>query len=69
MMTNIDDSNSESQVRNDCDFECEVAKVEIGDIVVVIANAMDNDDLFYILLCNRPLHRCQETFEDEWGNT
>jgi hypothetical protein len=64
MMTNIDGSYSESKARNDCDLECKVAKVEIGDTVIVIVDVMENGDPFYIILCNRPLFRCQETFED-----
>ncbi len=46
MMTNVDGSNSNSKARDDCNLECEVAKVEIGDTIVVITNAMENGDPF-----------------------
>jgi hypothetical protein len=49
-------------------MEFEAANVEIGDDVVVIVDELENEDPFYIFLCNRPLHRCQKKLEDEWGN-
>ncbi len=51
MMINIDGFDLESQARNDCDLECEATKVEISDNVVVITDAMENGEHFYILLC------------------
>jgi hypothetical protein len=50
-------------------YSSEDAKIEIGDTITFIVDAMENGDLFLIYFCNRPLHRCQETFQDEWGNT
>jgi hypothetical protein len=45
-MTNIDGSYSKLEARDDYDFECEAAKVEIGDTVVGIVDEMENGDLF-----------------------
>jgi hypothetical protein len=68
MMNNVEGFNLELEARDDGDMEFEATNVEIGDNVIIIANELENGDPFYILLCNRPLHRCQDTFEDEWEN-
>ncbi len=62
-------SNYNSEAINDVDLESEAAKVEMGDNFVVILDELENDDPFYVVLCNKPLHRCKETFDDDWGNT
>jgi hypothetical protein len=41
----------------------------MGDNFAVIFNVLENDDPFFVVPCNKPLHRCQEIFEDDWGNT
>jgi hypothetical protein len=48
--------------------ELEATKVESGDNFVVILDELENGDLFYVIFCNKPLHMCEETFADEWGN-
>jgi hypothetical protein len=30
---------------------------------------LEHGDPFYVVLCNNLLHRCEQTFEDVWGNT
>lgn len=45
------------------DFESEVARLEVGDNFVVILNELENNDPFYVLLCGKPLHRCEAI----WG--
>jgi hypothetical protein len=52
----------------DENIESEVAKVEVGDNFVVISNELENVDPFYVILCDMPLHRCEATFENDWGN-
>jgi hypothetical protein len=51
------------------DNEIEGAKVKIGDNYAVVANELENGDAFFVVLCNKPLHMCMETFSDSWGNT
>jgi len=58
-MNNVEGANLELEDGDDNDMEFEATNVEIGDNVVVIADELENGDPFYILLCNRPLHRCQ----------
>jgi hypothetical protein len=38
--------------------ETKAAKVEVGDNYVVVANELENGDPFFVVLCNKPLHRC-----------
>ncbi len=33
-------------------------KVEVGDNFVVISYEFENGDPFYVILCDKPLHRC-----------
>ncbi len=35
---------------------------------VVIANEPKNEDPFFVILCDKTLHRCEATFKDGWGN-
>jgi hypothetical protein len=67
-MNNVERFDSKFEVGDDSDMEFEATNVEIGENVVVITDELENGNPFYILLCNRPLHRCQETFEHKWGN-
>jgi hypothetical protein len=60
--SNSDDSDVEDNI------EIEANKVEIGDIYVVVSNELENGDAFFVVFCNKPLHRCMETFNDGWGN-
>ncbi len=61
--TNCMDSNTKE------DAEIETSRVEVGDNFVVVANELENGNPFYLILCNKPLHWCEFTFNDEWGNT
>ncbi len=49
--------------------ESKVAKNEVGDNFVVVANKLENGDPFFVILCDHVLHWCKATFQDEWGNT
>jgi hypothetical protein len=68
MMNNVEGFDSKFEAGEDDDMKSKATNVEIGDNVIVIADELENGNPFYILLCNRPLHRCQETFDDKWGN-
>jgi hypothetical protein len=57
-----DDSNDSKDYN-----ETKAVKVEVGDNYVVVTNEPKNGDPFFILLCNKPLHRCSKTFSDGWG--
>lgn len=35
----------------------------MGDNFIVIYNKLKNEDPSYIIICNKPLHKCEETFE------
>lgn len=54
---------------SDDDCESEAAKVEIGDNYAVFTDDLENGGPFFIVLCNKPLHRCEATFYDGYGNT
>ncbi len=58
-MTKIEASNSYLNVGDDGDLEFEVARVELGDIIVVIFDDLENGYLFFVVLCNQPLHMCE----------
>jgi hypothetical protein len=49
-------------------LEFEATTIEVGDNFAVIANELENGNPFYLVLCNKPLHRCEQTFDDDWGN-
>ncbi len=53
----------------DGDLESEAIRVELGDNFVVISNDLENGDPFFVVLCNNPLHMCEQTFENNWRNT
>jgi hypothetical protein len=44
----------------------EAAKIEIGDNFV---DELENGDLFFVVFCNKLLHQCDVTFNNDWGNT
>ncbi len=69
ILSEIETPSSESKNENEHDLEFEAAKVEVGDTFVVIIDELDNGDPFYFILCNKALYRCEETFEDDQGNT
>jgi hypothetical protein len=53
--------------------EFKVAKIEGGNnfvvVVVVVVDELENGDPFFVIFCDHALHRCEATFQDEWGNT
>jgi hypothetical protein len=52
------ESNFETEGSNmDEDIKSET-KVEVGDNFVVISYEFENGDPFYVILCDKPLHRC-----------
>jgi hypothetical protein len=50
------------------DIESKVVKVEVGDNFAVIVEELENGNPFFVVLCNKALHRCEAMFEDGWGN-
>ncbi len=68
-MTKIEALDFDLDARNDGDLESKATRVELGDNFVVISNDLENGDPFFVVLCNKPLHMCEQTFEDNWGNT
>jgi hypothetical protein len=56
------------KVGDDVDLESKATKVEIGDNFAIIFDELENSDPFYVVICNKPLHRCEKTFDHEWGN-
>jgi hypothetical protein len=36
-----------------------IAKVEFGDNFAIISNELENGDPFYVIFCNKSLHRCK----------
>jgi hypothetical protein len=41
---------------NDCPLEYEIGRVKMGNNFVVIANELENNDPFYLVICNKPLY-------------
>jgi hypothetical protein len=37
----------------------------VGDNFAIISNELENGDPFYVILCDKPLHWCEATFEDD----
>jgi hypothetical protein len=64
---NFDHEFSNSNMEKD--GESKATKIEMGDNFVVVANELENGDPFFMILCDHVLHRCEATFQDEWGNT
>jgi hypothetical protein len=58
-MAEIEALDFNSVVGDDGDLEFEVARVELGDIIVVIFDDLENGYLFFVVLCNQPLHMCE----------
>jgi hypothetical protein len=68
-MQDMEESNLELEGFDmDEDIESKVAKVEVGNNLAIISDELENGDPFYVLLCDNPLHQCEATFEDDWGN-
>jgi hypothetical protein len=67
-VTEIEVLDSNSNVGDDGDLEFEATRVELDDNFVIISNDLENGDPFFVVLCNKPLHMCEQTFEDNWGN-
>jgi hypothetical protein len=58
-MIEIEALDSDSVAGNDDDLEFEATRVELGDIIVVISNDLENGDPFFVVFCNKPLHMCE----------
>jgi hypothetical protein len=58
-MIEIEALDFDSIARNDGDLEFEATRVELGDIIVVIFDDLENGDPFFVVLCNKPLHMCE----------
>lgn len=68
-VTNHDlDLNFDLNLNADGDWENEATKVEIRDNYVVISKELENGNPFYVVLRDKPLHRCKATFIDGWNN-
>jgi hypothetical protein len=68
-MANMQDGGYDSEdFKVDHDFENEASKVEVGDNFTIITNEPKNGDPFFVILCDKTLHRCEATFKDGWGN-
>jgi hypothetical protein len=65
---NLGGPNSGSDSNGDEDWKNETTKVEIGNYVVIVEE-LENDDPFYFVFCDKPLHRCEIIFTHGWGNT
>jgi hypothetical protein len=63
-----DGSSQSKEFDADEDNETKATKVEVGDNFVVIVGEMENGDLFFVILWDKPLHRCEVTFTNGWGN-
>ncbi len=70
MMNNMEGSEFDSDANEGlCDLEFKVVCVELGDNFAIISEELENGDPFYVIHCIKPLHRCSQTFENEWENT
>jgi hypothetical protein len=58
-MIEIEALDFDSVAKKDGDLEFEAARVELGDIIVVIFDDLENGDPFFVVLCNKPLHMCE----------
>jgi hypothetical protein len=68
-MIKIEALDSYSNARDDGDLESKVTRVKLGDNFVVISNDLENGDPFFVVFCDKSLRMCEQTFEDNWGNT
>jgi hypothetical protein len=41
------------------DLELKAANVELVDNFAIISNELEHGDPFYVVFCNKPLHRCE----------
>ncbi len=65
---NLGDPNYDCDSNGDEDWKNETIKVETRNNYVVILEESKNDDPFYFVSCDKPLHRCETTFTHGWGN-
>ncbi len=69
IINDMEDGSSKSEdFGADEDIEIKATKVEVGDNFVVTVGEMENGDPFFVILCNKPLHQCEVTFTNGWGN-
>ncbi len=68
MINEMNASNIDFENGDDCDLEYEIRKVKVGNNFVVIANELENNDPFYLVICNKPLY-AKKTFDVDQGNT
>jgi hypothetical protein len=40
-------------------WNLKLQRVELGDIIVVISNDLENGDPFFVVFCNKPSHMCE----------
>jgi hypothetical protein len=66
---NLGDPNFDFDSDENEDWENEATKVEIGNNYVIVAKELENGDPFYVVFSDKPLHRCETTFTNGWGNT
>jgi hypothetical protein len=50
-------------------WNLKLKKIKVGDTFAIIVDELENGDPFYLIFCNKAQYRCEETFEDDWGNT
>jgi hypothetical protein len=62
MINEMNASNIDFENGDDCDLEYEIRKVKVGNNFVVIANELENNDPFYLVICNKPLY-AKKTFD------
>jgi hypothetical protein len=63
--TNHDlDPNFDLNLNANGNWESGKTKVEIRDNYVVISKELENGNPFYVVLCDKHLHRCEATFID-----
>jgi hypothetical protein len=46
-------------------LEFDVESVEVGDKFVVTDDDLENGNPFYFIFYNKPLHRCEQAFDDD----
>jgi hypothetical protein len=55
-------SNIDFENGDDCDLEYEIRRVKVRNNFVVIANELENNDRFYLVICSKPLY-AKKTFD------
>jgi hypothetical protein len=67
-MNEVEASLLDSDFGDDDNMESQAINIELGGNFAIISNELENGDVFYVVLFNKSLHRCDETFENDWGN-